>query len=125
MKENTLTTRRTILTAAVWAAPAVTIAAAAPAFATSTVDPPAPSCGFTGARWRHSHGCRSRRRCWIYSVSVTCTVPVKQVHIDGVKARCVSARRGIWQIESGRCVSAVTVTVTTTTSVIEQAVKVA
>ena len=94
--------RRTLL----WAAPAVALAASAPAYATSTVA----SCSVTGVRICKPGPAKGRHR-WSYAITVTCGDRVKAVTVNGKAAR--SVRSDLWMVDLPGKHTALPVAVTT------------
>lgn len=87
------TSRRSVLKTAAWTVPAITLAAAAPAFATS--DAPGPVCEIAGWRTNHGHKDYGKPESGThhYHVTVACASTVRAVWIAGVEA---TLSDGVW-----------------------------
>lgn len=87
-------TRRTVLTAAAWTVPAIAVAKAAPAFATSITDPPALKCEPVG------HKLPGRVRAHTYRLALGCGTGVRAlaVWIGGQEATA-HPTDGTWSVE--------------------------
>ena len=77
--KNINTDRRTLVKAAAWSVPAVTVVAAAPAFAASTT----PTCKPTGCKFP---GRSNKKKVKSYRLETGCGAEVKAVFIDGKSA---------------------------------------
>ena len=97
-----ITTRRTLTTGVAWAAPAIAIAATAPAYASS----PAPTCTPTGCKGPGATGDK-----WAYHLRLDCGAdsPVT-VTIDGEPAIFHDDRWTVCDMGSSRSTRPVTVT---------------
>lgn len=118
---TTQPTRRGFLKAAAWTVPAVTVVAAAPAYATSLIEPTPPTTGCTisGTRIKKPGRGKGRNR-WVYQLDIRCTGRTESVIVRGKPATRV--RGDVWTIELAGKHHVLPVSVTTAAGVVSQSV---
>lgn len=117
---TTQPTRRGFLKAAAWTVPAVTVVAAAPAYATSLVEPPATSDCVIHAHRVKKPGRGPGRNRWVYQFDIRCTGRTESVIVRGKPATRV--RGDVWTIELAGKHHVLPVSVTTAAGVVSQSV---